>query len=138
MGFANVVQAFARRGDDTVETAFEKALIFVIAITCAVCGIIWCAVYAVVFGPGITMALPLAFTVLVGGAILVSARLADHRPLVYTQLACITGISPLIQWCIGSSAASGLVICWSLLGPIGALFFLPLRQAMLLLPHILP
>jgi class 3 adenylate cyclase len=87
--------------------------------------------YYVVFGMGLTMILPLCFVVIVGSVIIISHRIADHRPLIYAQLICITWISALIQWSIGSMDQSGLVIAWSFLGPLGALIFLSSRQAIL-------
>jgi len=130
MGARHWIRTFARRPDDTDEVAFSKSLVLVVALSCSASGAVWAVVYAAVFGPGFVMALPLAFVVFVGGAIVVSARRADHRPLIYTQLACITWIPALIQWSIGSTATSGLVISWSFLGPIGALIFLSFRQAL--------
>ncbi len=61
----------------------------------------------------------------------VSHFLKDHRWLIYAQLTCITWISALIQWSIGSIDQAGLVIAWSFLGPLGALIFLSIRQAVL-------
>jgi len=124
------VRAFASRPDDSDEVAFSKALVLVIALSCCGCGIIWSLLYLVVFGPGPTMALPLLFVAIVGGAVAVSARVRDHRPLIYAQLVCITWIPAFIEWTIGSTASSGLVIAWSFLGPIGALMFLSFRQAL--------
>jgi signal transduction histidine kinase len=124
------IREFARRPDDTEADAFSKALILVIALSCGACGILWGLLYAAVFGFGPTMALALAFSVIVGGAAVVSARRADHRPLIYAQIACIVWIPALIEWTIGSTASSGLVIAWSFLGPIGALMFLSFRQAL--------
>ena len=124
------IQTFARRPGDSDETAFLKALILVVALSCCGCGLVWSALYAAVFGVGLIMALPLVFVLVVGSAIVVSARIGNHRPLVCAQLASITWIPTLTQWIIGSATDSGLVICWSFLGPIGALIFLPVRQAM--------
>lgn len=124
------IRQFARRPDDTEAEAASKALILVIALSCSGCGLIWGLLYAAVFGLGPTMALPFAFCVIVGGAAVVSARLADHRPLIYAQIACIVWIPALIEWTIGSTSGSGVVIVWSFLGPIGALMFLSLRQAL--------
>lgn len=123
------VKAFARRPGDTEEQTFSKALVLVVALSCCGCGLVWSLLYWSVFGTGLTMALPLAFVAIVGGTIVFSALIRDHRPLIYAQLACITWISALIQWSIGSAADSGLVICWSFLGPIGALMFLSVRRA---------
>jgi signal transduction histidine kinase len=125
------IRGFARRPDDSDEVAFSKALALVIALSCCGCGIVWGLLYAVVFGPGPTMVLPLLFVALVGGATVVSARTRDHRLLIHTQIACITWIPALIEWTIGSTASSGLVIAWSFLGPIGALMFLSFRQALM-------
>jgi len=131
MGLWNSIKDFARRPHDSDETTFIKALVLVVALSCCGCGLVWSALYTAVFGLGLTMALPLAFVVIVGTAIILSVRISDHRPVIYAQLTCITWISALIQWSIGSSVDSGLVICWSFLGPIGALMFLSVRQAML-------
>ena len=89
--------------------------------------------YAAVFGVGVVMALPLVFVVVVGACLVVSHVRLDHRPAVYAQLICITWISALIQWSIGSAVDSGLVICWSFLGPIGGLVFLPWWRAVALM-----
>ena len=130
MSFWNTIKTFARRPDDSDETAFFKILVLVVALSCCGCGLVWSALYATVFGIGLTMALPFAFVVIVGTSIIVSAIIKDHRPMIYSLLTCITWISALIQWSIGSSVDSGLVICWSFLGPIGALMFLSVRQAL--------
>ncbi|MGD8322547.1 MAG: ATP-binding protein [Gemmatimonadota bacterium] len=124
------IRTFVRRPDDTSEVASSRALALVVALSCGACGIIWSVLYAAIFGPGPVMALPLLFVVVVGGALAVSAIKRDHHPLIYAQIACITWIPALIQWTIGSTAASGLVIAWSFLGPIGALVFLSFRQAL--------
>ena len=131
MTVRSLVFGFARRPSDTEEVAFNKALLFVVALSCCACGLVWAALYSAVFGVGLTMALPLAFVGIVGSAIALSALMRDGRPLAYAQLMCITWISALIQWSIGSATDSGLVICWSFLGPIGALIFLSTRHAVL-------
>ncbi len=128
---ANILHRFAWRASDSDEIRFEKLLILIIALSCCGCGVVWSIMYAVVFGLGLTMALPLAFVVIVGAAIVLSAIRRDHRLLVTAQLTCITWITALIGWSIGSLHESGLVLAWSFLGPIGALIFLPLRRAIL-------
>lgn len=120
---------FAAEPGDSEDVALQKGLIAVVAASCCVCGLRWSLLYLAVFGVGLTMALPLLFVVLVGAAMVVAARRRDHRRLVLVQIACITWISALIEWSIGSVNSSGLVISWSFLGPIGALIFLPMRQA---------
>ena len=126
-----ITKNYAYRSGDTEEIAFIKQLILMISLSCCFFGLLWSLLYTTVFGFGLTALLPLSFVVIVGSAILISNRLADHRPLVYTQLACITWISALIQWSIGSIDSSGLVIAWSFLGPLGAAIFLSFRQSLI-------
>lgn len=129
--FIQITKKFAQRPDDTEEVTFIKQLILLVSLTCCFCGLSWGLLYFIVFGFGLTVILPLSFVVIVGSAILISHQLADHRPLVYTQLACITWISALLQWSIGSMDNSGLVIAWSFLGPLGAVIFLSFRQSLI-------
>ncbi len=119
---------FAARPGDSEDVAFQNALALGTATACCAAGMVWSAMYFVAIGPGPTMALPLLFVVIVGASIALSARIADPRPMVYALLTCITWISALIQWTIGSASGAGMVISWSFLGPIGALMFLSLRQ----------
>lgn len=124
-----LLSSFSKQLDDSSHTSFMKRLILGIALTCSVCGFIWSLIYYQVFGVGVVMALPLVFSGIVGASIVVSHLLKNHYILLYTQLASVTGISAIIQWSIGSMHDSGLVIVWCFLGPIGALIFLPVRQA---------
>lgn len=126
-----IISNFAYRPGDSDEDAFMKMLILIIALSCSLCGLMWSGMYFFVFGLGLTSILPFSFVVIVGSAIIISHRLKDHRPLIYAQLTCITWISALIQWSIGSMDQSGLVIAWSFLGPLGALIFLSIRQAVI-------
>ena len=126
-----ITKKYAYSADDTEEIAFIKQLILMVSVSCCICGLLWSLLYITVFGFGLTALLPLSFVVIVGSAILISNQLADHRLLVYTQLACITWISALIQWSIGSMDHSGLVIAWSFLGPLGAVIFLSFRQSLI-------
>ncbi len=125
------LRGYAYKPTDTKQKAFEKLLILLVALSCSVFGFAWCAIYYVIFGLGITTYLPLGFAVIVGGMIIVSHQMRDHRPLVYAQLICITWITALIQWSIGSMDQSGLVIAWSFLGPFCALIFLSIREAII-------
>lgn len=125
------IKKFARDDDDSKDVTFKKLLILLIAVSCCVCGLIWSASYYIIFGFGLTTLLPFSFIIIVGIAILISHLIKNHYLLIYVQLACITWISALIQWSIGSISDSGLVIAWSFLGPLGALIFLSFRNAII-------
>jgi len=126
----NLRTFFAHHPDDTVEVQSEKLAALIVAGSCCVAGSLWTAMYVVIFGWGITAALPLTFVVLVGGALSVSHVLKDHRPVVYTQIVSIMYIATFIQWNIGGAFESGFVLAWAFLGPITALVFLSLRQSL--------
>jgi len=125
------IKKFAHKQGDTDNQSFMKVLILMIALSCSFFGLIWSLIYYTVFGFGLTMLLPLFFVIIVGIAIWFSNHISDHRPLIYAQLICITWISALIQWSIGSMDDSGLVITWCFLGPLGAVIFLSTRQALI-------
>ena len=122
---------FAHHPDDSPDVAFSKLFVVIVALSCCACGLVWSAMYYAVFGLGLTAILPFGFVLIVGTTALIADRIADHRPLIYAQLACITWFTALVQWSIGSMEHSGLVISWSFLGPLGALIFLNIRQAVI-------
>ena len=126
-----LLDKFAYNPKDTLEVRFSKRLILVVALSCSCCGIMWSVMYYLLLGFGLTMLLPLVFIVIVGCAIPFSHLKGDHKPLIYAQLICITWVSALIQWSLGSMSDSGIVIAWSFLGPVGALLFLKRKQSYL-------
>jgi signal transduction histidine kinase len=127
------INNFAKEYGDTLETTFRKSLTLIIASILCACGAIWAVIYYFIFGWGLIAFLPFSFLIIVGIAIPVSHFLHNHRILLYTFLICITWITALIQWSIGSLNQSGFVVFWSFLGPIGATIFLSRKQAILFL-----
>ena len=125
----DMLQRFAARPDDSPDVRLEKATILLVAGSCSGAGVVWTLMYLLVFGPGLTAALPLAFVVFVGGSLIVSHRIRDHRPAVYAQIICIMYITAFIQWSIGDLFASGFVMAWAFCGPITALVFFSVRKA---------
>ncbi len=126
----NLRTFFAHHPDDSAEVRSEKLAALIVAGSCCVAGSLWTVMYVVIFGWGLTAALPLFFVVLVGGALVVSHVLKNHRPAIYTQILLITYISAFIQWTIGGALDSGFVMAWAFLGPITALVFLSIRQSL--------
>lgn len=123
------LKGFAKEAGDSEDIEFRKILILLIASACCVCGIAWSLLYVFVFGFGLSALLPFLFVVIVGVAIAIAHATKKYMILVYVQLTCITWISALLQWSIGTIDQSGFVTAWSFLGPIGALIFLPRRKA---------
>ena len=122
-----LTKRFAYHPEDKDEALFLKQLIFIVSLSCCLCGLIWGAMYYWFLGTGFTMMLPWIFVLIVGTAIPLAHFRKNHYILVYAQLTCITWIPALIQWSLGNINDSGIVMMWSFLGPIGALFFLKRR-----------
>jgi signal transduction histidine kinase len=121
--------SFAFDPRDTEEIRLEKFAAFLVAGLCTIAGCIWAAMYYVVFGWSLTTLLPALFVLIVGGVLLISQITKNHHYVIYAQIICIIYIPTLIQWNIGGAFDSGLVLVWAFLGPICALMFFSVRQA---------
>jgi len=53
----------------------------------------------------------------------------NHRIAIYAQIVCVIYITTLIQWSIGEVFDAGFVMAWAFMGPLIALMFLSVRQA---------
>ena len=114
---------------DSEEIRLTKSLVLIVAASCSICGLVWAGFYSYFLGFGLTAKIPLVFVAIVAPSIFISHFIGNYKLLVYAQLACITWISALIQWSLGSINDSGFVISWCFLGPIGALLFLNQKSA---------
>lgn len=122
---------FAHRPEDTDDVRSEKAAIFLVSMSCCLAGFVWTGMYLLAFGPGVTAALPLAFVAIVGSSLVLAHLRRNHVIAIYTQIACIIYITTLIQWSIGDVFDSGFVMAWAFMGPLIALMFFSVRQAVI-------
>ena len=120
---------FAPDAADSDDVRSEKNSIFLVAASCCFFGLIWTGMYLVVFGVGLTAALPLGFAVIVGSALIASHITRDHRIAVYVQIVCIIYIPTFIQWSTGGAFDAGFVMAWAFLGPLIALMFFSVPRA---------
>ena len=120
---------FAPDPSDSDDVRSEKNSIFLVAGSCCFFGLVWSAMYVVVFGAGLTAFLPLTFVALVGSALAISHITGNHRITIYAQIVGIIYVTTFIQWSIGDVFDSGFVMAWAFMGPLIALMFLPLRRA---------
>lgn len=120
---------FAYDPGDSEEIRLEKFAIFILATTCSLAGSVWAVTYYFVFGPEPVVLLPALFTLFVGGALIVSHLTRNHRYTIYAQIICIIYIPAFIEWDVGGPLNSGFVMVWSILGPLCALMFFPVRQS---------
>jgi signal transduction histidine kinase len=122
---------FAYNPKDNEDIRLEKFSAFLVASSCTLAGFVWTVMYYFVFGWGLTTLLPALFVVIVGWALFISHISKNHQYAIYAQIICIIYIPTLIQWSIGSVFDSGFVIVWAFLGPICALMFFSVKQAVL-------
>ena len=127
----NIADRFAYDIKDTESVRAEKSSIFLLAIASCVAGILWSIMYYRIYGWGVISFLPLSFAFIVGSSLVISQIRRNHRIAIAAQIICITYITALIQWNIGSLTDSGLVLLWSFLGPITALMFYTIRAAII-------
>jgi signal transduction histidine kinase len=120
---------FAYDSKDTEELRLEKFATFLVAGSCTLAGFIWTAMYFVILGWTLTTLLPAFFVIIVGGALVFSHISKNHHYVIYAQIICIIYIPTFIQWSIGGVFDSGLVLVWAFVGPICALMFFSIRQA---------
>ena len=125
----NLKTVFAYNPHDSEEIRLEKFSIFILAAACSIAGTIWAITYYFVLGWVLTILFPALFTLFVGGALIISHFLKNHRIVIYTQIICIIYIPALIEWNIGGVLNSGFVMVWSFLGPLCALMFFSVRQS---------
>jgi adenylate cyclase len=126
----DAIAAFARDPGDSDDVRSQKSSILLVAGACCLAGLVWSAMYLVIFGPGLTAFLPLLFAVIVGSALFASHVTRNHWIAIYAQIICIIYITTFIQWSIGGAFEAGFVMAWAFLGPLIALMYFSLRQSL--------
>lgn len=121
---------FVARANETDDTRAEKNAIILVAVSCCVAGLVWSAMYYLVFGAVLATVLPLIFVILVGGALIWSQATGNYRYAITAQIALIIGVTTAFQWAVGGLYNSGFVMAWASMGPLVALMFLTLRQSL--------
>ncbi|MCB1139548.1 MAG: hypothetical protein KDK23_12360 [Leptospiraceae bacterium] len=107
----------------------RKQALLIFAIGCTVAGLGWSAIYAYT-GYRLAAYLPAIFSLTLGLALIAYRWLGWIRPLLFAQLFMILIIPTLLQWSLGGFSASGVVILWALLSPVGALVLTHWKQAL--------
>ena len=107
---------------DDQEFQLRKAVLILLAGTCIILGVFWALAY---FALGLPAAgiIPLGYATISTISLLYFFRSKKYKLFCRGQLALILILPFLLQWHLGGFAASGAVILWSLLAPIGALMF---------------
>ena len=107
---------------DSEEQRLRKAVLIFLAVIYSIAGIIWGCGY-LVLGLPVSGSIPLSYSFISAISLLYFFKTKHYKFLCYSQLTLILVLPFLLQWSIGGLTASGAVVLWSILSPIGALMF---------------
>jgi len=107
---------------DPEELRLRKAVLILLSATCTILGIFWGITYFYLGFP-LAGSLPLGYSAMSAGSLVYYLVSKRYKFFCRSQLLLILILPFLLQWSLGGFAASGSVIIWSILAPIGALMF---------------
>jgi serine phosphatase RsbU (regulator of sigma subunit) len=107
---------------DTDEQRLRKALLIFLASICSFLGVLWGIGY---FGLGLAVSgsIPVSYSVMSAASLLYFFKTKSYKFFCNSQLLLILLLPFVLQWSLGGFSASGAVILWAILSPIGALMF---------------
>jgi adenylate cyclase len=112
---------------DDEELRHKKTLLVLLALLILPVSVVWGSLY-LAFGVGVGVVPYIYFAISVG-SLVVFARTRSFRLLLDIQLLDILLTTTAGQMLVGGFLPSGAVGLWGILAPLGALVFLPVRQA---------
>jgi len=107
---------------DTDEQRLRKAVLIFLASICSFLGILWGIGY---FGLGLAVSggIPVSYSVISAASLLYFFKTKSYKFFCRSQLSLILLFPFVLQWSLGGFSASGAVVLWAILSPIGALMF---------------
>ena len=115
---------------DVADERRRKVTLVILSGVCIVASIVWGVLYLAILGPTVTALITFGFTLVVGGALVVFFLTRRIQLLLYPFFLMILWNPIAMQWSLGGFAASGALMMWSLLAPVGALMFQTVRIAL--------
>ena len=107
---------------DTEEQRLRRAVLIFLAVIYTIAGIVWGLGY-LLFGLPVSGSIPLSYSFISAVSLLVFFKTKHYKFFCRSQLTLILVLPFLLQWSLGGLTASGAVVLWSILSPIGALMF---------------
>ncbi len=107
---------------DTEEERVRKAVLIFLAVIYTIAGIVWGFGY-LLFGLPVSGSIPLSYSFISAVSLLYFFKTKHYKFFCRSQLTLILILPFLLQWSLGGFTASGAVVLWSILAPIGALMF---------------
>jgi serine phosphatase RsbU (regulator of sigma subunit) len=118
----NNLSIYARHPSDTDEQRLRKAVLILLAGICTILGVFWGIAY-LALGRTLSGGIPLGYAAISAISLFYFFRSKRYKIFCRSQLTIILILPVLLQWSLGGVTASGAVILWSILSPIGALMF---------------
>ena len=107
---------------DTEEQRLRKAVLLFLAVIYTIAGVIWGFGY-LLLGLPVSGSIPLSYSFISTVSLLYFFSTKHYKFFCRSQLTLILILPFLLQWSLGGFTASGAVVLWSILAPIGALMF---------------
>jgi len=107
---------------DSEEIRLRKAVLIFLAGIYILAGIVWGMGY-LALGLSSSGCIPLSYSIVSGASLLYFYKTKHYKFFCRSQLALILVLPFILQVSLGGFSASGGVIIWSILSPIGALMF---------------
>jgi adenylate cyclase len=124
------LQKLSTLDTDNVDERRHKVTLVILSGICIVASVIWGALYLALLGPTLTMFITFGFTAVIGVALMVFFATRQIEMLLYPFFLMILWNPIAMQWSLGGFSASGVVMTWSILAPVGALMFQTVRIAL--------
>jgi hypothetical protein len=107
---------------DTEEQRLRKAVLIFLAVIYTIAGIVWGFGY-LLLGLPVSGSIPLSYSFISAASLLYFFKTKHYKFFWCSQLTLILILPVIVQWSLGGLTASGAVVLWSILSPIGALMF---------------
>jgi adenylate cyclase len=120
-------EAIATDLDDS-STILQKSTLLLVSILTTIAGLIWATMYYLL-GFEQSALIPLLYSVVIGVAIVACCATKHYRLFLNIQLVLIFALPFALHWQLGGVLASGVVMVWGFLAPLGAALFQSARQA---------
>jgi len=126
--FIALSQKIGARPTDSKDDKLRKQTLVMISMLIGIAGVIWGIMYLII-GLVSSSLIPLVYSLLIAASILLFYIRKIYSHFLLTELFLTLLLPFFLQWNLGGFAASGAVMIWAFLAPMGALMFQGKRES---------
>lgn len=126
--FIALSQKIGARPTDSKDDKLRKQTLVMISMLIGIAGVIWGIMYLII-GLVSSALIPLVYSLLIAASILLFYIRKIYSHFLLTELFLTLLLPFFLQWNLGGFAASGAVMIWAFLAPMGALMFQGKRES---------